>query len=71
MVHACRLAGPYDRIRRDDGTFRIGDLRSFQVCVLPEHLFSFSIDQWVNLRAAPKITLRMRSWWANVLEVRV
>jgi len=35
----------------DDGTFCIWDLRSFQVCLLLKHLFSFGIDQLVNLCA--------------------
>jgi len=50
MVHACRSASRMIASGCEDGTFRIWDLRSFQVCLLPKHFFSFGINQWVNLR---------------------
>ncbi len=39
MVHACRLASCMIASGCDDGTFRIWDLRSLKVYLLPEHLF--------------------------------
>ncbi len=48
VVHACRLAGCMIASNCDDGTFRIGDLRSFQVCLPHEHLFLLVlINGWI------------------------